>query len=167
MMATALEMEEKGKAFYQKAALSCQNPGCREIFSALAEEEVLHSQRIRQIHEGLNSDQCWTRNWEAIKGPHKELGQVLKALADKEKDRIKAETSDLEAIEIGLDFEAASVKFYQDQRAKAVDPLEAAFLDQMILEEQGHQKALEDTRYYLIDPEGWFMEKERSGLDGI
>ncbi len=69
-------------------------------------------------------------------------------------------------MDIGLDFESASVKFYQEHRARTTDPLEAAFLDQMILEEKEHWKALKDTRYYLTDPEGWFMEKERAGLDG-
>jgi rubrerythrin len=166
MLASALEMEEKGKAFYKKAVNSCQNPQCKEIFSALAEEEVVHSSRIKQIHDTLTSGQCWTRDWESIKGSHKELGALFQDLAAKEKTKIKAETSDLEAVDIGLDFELASVKFYQDHRAKATDPIEAAFLDQMIREEGEHLRALKDTRYYLIDPEGWFIEKERAGLDG-
>jgi rubrerythrin len=166
MLAAALEMEEKGKAFYQKAEQSCQNPWCREMFSALAAEEVIHSRRIKQIHDTLNSARCWTKDWETVKDSHKELGALFQELAAKERTRIKAETSDLEAVDIGLDFESASVKFYQDHRAKTTDPLEAAFLDQMILEEREHQKALQDTRYYLTDPEGWFIEKEHAGLDG-
>ena len=100
------------------------------------------------------------------KGSLKTLGDLFQNLAGQEKKKIKAETTDLEAIDIGLDFESASVKFYQDHRAKAVDPIETAFLDQMIQEEKEHWKALKDTRYYLTDPEGWFMEKERAGLDG-
>jgi rubrerythrin len=166
MLVAALEMEEKGKVFYQKAADSCQNPWCREIFSTLAEEEVIHSRRIKQIHEKINSAQCWTKEWETIKGSHQELGALFRKLAAQENKKIKAETSDLEAVDIGLDFESASLQFYQDHRTKTVDPIEAAFLDQMILEERKHQKALEDTRYYLTDPEGWFMEREHAGLDG-
>ncbi|MBA4394841.1 MAG: hypothetical protein C0407_14920 [Desulfobacca sp.] len=166
MLAAALEMEEKGKAFYNKAVNSCQNPQCQEIFSALAEEEVIHSRRIKQLYGTLTSGQDWTRDWESTKGSHKELGALFQDLASKEKTKIKAGTSDLEAVDIGLDFESASVKFYQDHRAKTADPIEAAFLDQMIREEQEHQKALKDTRYYLTDPEGWFMEKEHAGLDG-
>lgn len=167
MLAAALEMEEKGKAFYKKAVTSCQNPQCREIFSALAEEEVIHVGRIKQIHETLTSGQCWTRDWESLKGPHEDLGALFQDLAAKARTRIKTETSDLEAVDIGLDFESASVKFYQDHRGKTSDPIEAAFLDRMILEEEEHLKALKDTRYYLTDPEGWFMEKEHAGLDGV
>ena len=49
------------------------------------------------------------------------LGGLLSELGGQGKKKIKAETTDLEAIDIGIDFELASVKFYQDCRAKAVD----------------------------------------------
>jgi rubrerythrin len=166
MLATALEMEEKGKAFYQQAVNTCRNPQCKEIFSALVKDETLHQSRIKQIHATLTSGKCWTRDWESIKGFSEDLGLLFKNLANRERKRIKPETTDLEAVDIGLDFESASVKFYQEHRARTAVPLEAAFLDQMILEEKGHWSALKDTRYYLTDPEGWFMEKERAGLDG-
>jgi rubrerythrin len=83
------------------------------------------------------------------------------------KKNLKTEATDLEALDTGLSFEEASLNFYLEYRDRAGDPLEAAFLEQMILEERGHLQALKDTRFYLTDPEGWFMEKERAGLDGV
>lgn len=166
MLATALEMEEKGRAFYEKAQGTAQDPLGKEIFKTLAQEEVVHTARIKQIHDSLTTGKCWTRDWEKQTKPEKDLGGLFQKLAAREKKKITAGTSDLEAIGIGLDFESASVAFYEEQRAKAKDPLEKEFLDQMILEEKGHVQALKDTRYYLNDPEGWFMEKERAGLDG-
>ncbi|MBI4767876.1 MAG: ferritin family protein [Deltaproteobacteria bacterium] len=166
MLNTALEMEEKGKAFYEKAVKTCGNPQCQEIFSALVKDEVLHQERIKQIHDTLTSGKCWTRDWESIESTSENLGVLFQNLAARERKKMKAETTDVEALDIGLDFELASVAFYQDHRARTADPLEAAFLDQMILEEKEHWKALKDTRYYLTDPEGWFIEKERAGLDG-
>jgi len=167
MVSKALDMEEKGKVFYEKAATTCRNPQCKEIFSALMKDEVVHTGRIKQIHETLTSQKCWTRDWESIKAPSNNLEMLFQNLTVKESNKIKAETTDLEAVDIGLDLESASIKFYQEHRAKAADPIEAAFLDQMILEEKGHWKTLNDTRYYLTDPQGWFMEKERAGLDGV
>jgi rubrerythrin len=167
MLSAALDMEEKGKAFYEKAVTTCRNPQCKEIFSALMKDEVVHNGRIKQIHNTLTSQKCWTRDWESIKAPSNDLGMLFKSLAVRERGKIKAETTDLEAVDIGLDLESTSIKFYQEHRAKTTDPIEAAFLDQMILEEKGHWKALKDTRYYLTDPQGWFMEKERAGLDGV
>jgi rubrerythrin len=166
ILAAALEMEEKGRAFYKEAASSCHNLQCKEIFSALIEDELVHIRRIKQIHDSLTTSKCWTRDWETIKGSQKEVGALFKDLAAKAREKIKAETSDLEAVDMGLDFEQASINYYQDHRTRATDPLEAAFLDQMIIEEKGHWRALKDTRYYLTDPEGWFIEKEKAGLDG-
>jgi len=167
MLAMALEMEEKGKAFYKKALNSCQNPQCQEIFSALMEDEVIHTSRIKEIHDTLTSGKCWTRDWESLRGSGEDLSALFRDLSAKVRKKIKAETSDLEAVDIGLDFESVSVKFYEEHRAKATDPLETAFLDQMILEEKAHLKALKNTRYYLTDPEGWFLEKGKAGLDGV
>jgi rubrerythrin len=166
MLGAALEMEEKGGAFYKKASNACQDPQCKEIFLALIEDETIHARRIKQIHTALTTSQCWTREWESIKGARKDLSNLFKDLAKKTKEKLKVEISDLEAIDIAVDFESASISFYQEHRSKASDPPEQAFLDQMILEEKGHWQALKDTRYYLTDPEGWFIEKERAGLDG-
>jgi rubrerythrin len=166
ILAAALKMEEKGRVFYKEAASSCHNPQCKEIFSVLIEDELVHIRRIKQIYDSLPATTCWTRDWETVKGSQKEVSALFKDLAAKVREKIKAEPSDLEAIDLGLDFELASINFYQDHRAKSTDPLEAAFLDQMIIEEKGHWRALKDTRYYLADPEGWFIEKEKAGLDG-
>lgn len=166
MLAAALEMEEKGRAFYEKASASCQNSQCREIFSGLIKDEVVHTRRIEQIHASLLGSDCWNRNWETVGESQRDLIQVFKDLAAGTREKIKAGASDLEAVDIGLEFENASISFYQNHRAKATDSLEKAFLDQMILEEKEHWKALQDVRYYLTDPEGWFIEKERAGLDG-
>lgn len=167
MLDLALEMEEKGKNFYEKAFNSCRNPQCKEIFAALAQEEIAHSKRIKQIYETLISGKGWTRDWEKVKGFREDLSLFIQQLGKKEREKITAETSDLEAVDLGVAFESASIKFYEEHRVRATDPLETAFLDQMIREEKGHLKALNDTRYYLTDPEGWFLEKERAGLDGV
>ncbi len=167
MLSTALKMEEKGKAFYKKALNDCLNPQCKEIFSALMGEEIIHTSRIKQIHNTLTSSKCWTRDWETIKGSGENLETLFRDLAKKKTgEKNQDQTTDLEAIDMGLDFELASIKFYEEHRTRSTDPLERAFLDQMILEEKNHWKALKDTRYYLTDPEGWFIEKERAGLDG-
>ena len=42
MLSTALDMEKKGKAYYDRAAGNCQGEQCRHIFKNLAEQEVAH-----------------------------------------------------------------------------------------------------------------------------
>ena len=166
MLCTAQEMEEKGRAFYEKALATSENPLGKEIFRLLIEDEIVHLERIRKISDSLTRDQNWSEDWKNLQCPYQDLGQVFRDLTARYSRSGIAGSNDLEALKLALDFERQSVAFYENQLAQGVDPLEKAFLVQMILEEKGHSRTLQDTQYYLSDPEGWFIEKERAGLDG-
>lgn len=166
MLCTAQEMEEKGRAFYEKARATSENPLGKEIFSLLIEDEIVHLERIRKISDSLTKDQNWSEDWENLHCPYQDLGQVFRDLTARYRRSGIAGSNDFEALTLALDFERKSVEFYESQLAQTVDPLEKAFLVQMIIEEKGHSRTLQDTQYYLSDPEGWFIEKERAGLDG-
>jgi rubrerythrin len=165
-LCTAQEMEEKGKAFYEKAWSTSENPLGKEIFRLLIDDEIVHLERIRKISDSLTKDQNWSEDWKNLQCPYQDLGPVFRELADQYRRAGLAGSNDLEALNLALDFERRSAEFYETQLAKAKDPLEKAFLSQMIVEEKGHSRTLQDTHYYLSDPEGWFIEKERAGLDG-
>ena len=167
MLCTAQEMEEKGRAFYEKARSSAENPLGKEIFRLLIDDEIVHLERIRKISDSLTKDQNWSEDWKKLQCPYQDLGQVFRDLTSQYGRAGIAGSNDLEALKLALDFELRSVEFYENQLAQAIDPLEKAFLVQMILEEKGHSRTLQDTQYYLSDPEGWFIEKERAGLDGV
>ncbi|MBW2631917.1 MAG: ferritin family protein [Deltaproteobacteria bacterium] len=166
MLSTALEMEERGKAFYQRAVSTCKNDMGKEIFQALMEDENLHMVRIRSIYETLSGKQAWSENWKELKVTHGDLGSIFEKMAKKRGSEIDVDTSDLEALDTGIDFEARSVEFYEKQLTKATNPLEQEFIRKMVAEERGHHAALTDMKFYLSDPAGWFREKEHSGLDG-
>ena len=167
MLCTAQEMEEKGRAFYEKAFSASENPLGKEIFRLLIDDEIVHLERIRKISDSLTQDQHWSQEWKNLQCLYQDLGEVFRELTSRYRQAGMAGSSDLEALNLALDFEQRSVAFYENQLAKAGDPLEKAFLSQMILEEKGHARTLRDTQYYLSDPEGWFIEKERAGLDGV
>jgi rubrerythrin len=166
MLCTAQEMEEKGRAFYEKARSTSENPLGKEIFRLLIDDEIVHLDRIRKISDSLTRDQNWSEDWKKLQCPYQDLGQVFRDLTSQYGRAGIAGSNDLEALKLALDFELRSVAFYENQLAQAIDSLEKAFLVQMILEEKGHSRTLQDTQYYLSDPEGWFIEKERAGLDG-
>jgi rubrerythrin len=166
MLCAALEMEEKGKAFYEKAQAASRNPLGREIFRTLVEDEIVHRKRLQTIYDSLLKEKGWQEDWQHLSCPVQDWGTVFRDLAAKFSPGGTAEAGDLEAVEMAREFEARSIAFYKDHLAQASDPLEQAFLKQMVREEKSHYQALQDTHYYLTDPEGWFMEKERAGLEG-
>lgn len=166
MLSLALEMEEKGKVFYEKAVQSCKNELGRQIFATLIKDELMHMETIRSIYNELTSNEQWSESWKAKVPEHGDLGTFFRELAAKHKTDITADTNDLQALAVGIDFEAKSIKFYSEDLPKASSPLEKAFLERMIVEEKSHHALLVDTKQYLEDPASYFLEKERAGYDG-
>ena len=165
MLATALEIEEKGKKYYEKAAATCRNQVGREVFEMLAGYEVQHMDRIREIHDSLKSGEAWSEKL-AFFTVVSDLGGVFRDMTAKQKEHIRADTDDVEALGVGIEFESASVKFYEDQLELATEPVEKKFIELMAAEERVHLQLLADMRLYYTDPESWLLEKERAGLDG-
>ncbi len=165
MLSTALEMERKGRKYYDEAASTCRLEVGREVFELLRDYEVKHTERIQEIYGSLAGGGGWSEELASF-APSQDLGAVFRKLAAARSEHIRAETGDIEALDVGIDFESASVKFYEEQLLKATDPLEKKFIGHMVAEERDHLRTLTDMRYFYTDPEGWFMEKEHAGLDG-
>ena len=96
----------------------------------------------------------------------KGITQLFKGMAAAHGPSIKADTSDLEALDVGIDLENRAVAFYEGHLAKARDPMEREFIERMVAEERFHHSALVDMKAYLVDPTAWFTEREHHGLDG-
>jgi len=161
---TALEMEEKGRVFYENAARECSAEVGQKIFAMLRDDEVRHVQRIKEIEKALDRDSGLEQ---ACRLDDREVdaGRAFRELAGK----VQAEKpcdSTIKALNAGMDFELALVKFYEEALEKASEELEREFLRRMVAEEKGHFVLLSDMQYYYEDPEGWHMDKDRAGLDG-
>ena len=165
IVATALEMEGKGRKFYAEHILKCSNPLTKELFQRLHDDEIEHVRRIKQIVESLDAGQ--PLDAVVFSDPADEDLQVFfRGLARQHGAEAGEYTVDVEAVEIGIEFESRAVSFYSDRLEVATDPAERKFLDAMVVEERGHHAILVDLKFYLTDPEGYFAELERSGLDG-
>ena len=168
MFQTALKMEEKGHDFYQKALTNCQNPAGVEIFRMLAQDEVHHTRIIKKIYEKMSGGADYSAELEEMEAERRkdDLGALFRAVAEKHGKDIHAETSDIEALEIGLDFEKKAVDFYTRSLAAATDELEKRFLKEMVAEERTHVQLIADTKSYLENPADWFEAYEKPLLEG-
>jgi rubrerythrin len=167
MLSAALEKEQKGCDFYKDAAAKCANPLGKELFKILIGEEGIHVKRIQEIYDHLQGGKSnWPETWKSLKGENPDVLALARKRISELGSKVKPESSDLEAIEIGIQMEQGAIKFYEDQLAKAVEPLEKEFVTLMINEEHNHFAALSDMKWYFTDPEAWFIEKEKHGLDG-
>jgi rubrerythrin len=166
MLTVALGMEEKGKKFYDEAIAKCDNEIGREIFTTLRNDEMVHVERIKEIFSSLETDNTWKEGWLDEKHVKSDLKPFFKDLAKKHKDSIKTSTSDIEALNVGIDFEQRSVTYYTEQLDRANDPIEKKFIEMMVREERDHFTVLTDLKFYLSDPAAWFVEQEHQGFDG-
>lgn len=166
MLNTALKMEEEGKEFYERARVNCSGEMARDMFSALIKEEDVHIERIKKIYTSLNDNQKWTDEWRAVGVVHEDLDDLFRKLASKQRKKIKAAEEELEAMDVGIDFEERSIKYYEDYLSKTSDPKEKAFLERMVEEEKDHRTLLTDMKQFHSNPAAWFAENERHSLDG-
>jgi rubrerythrin len=166
MLDKALEMEKKGKSFYEKAAGTCRNEVGREVFQTLRHDEDIHIARIIDIYGALTKGGAWSSEWKAKEFSHGDLAVFFLDLAHKHQAVSTMDAGDIQALEVGIDFELGSVKFYEERLAVVEDALERDFITRMVAEEKSHHTILEDAKLYLTDPSSWFREHEHGGLDG-
>jgi rubrerythrin len=161
----ALNNESQERAFYLKHAGRTKNAFGKGMFEAIANDEVEHYERIKELHRALSEKGKWP---ETV--PLTVKGTIVKALLGKLIKSVdssaKADTDDKEAVQIAIEFEARGERFYADLRDSSPGPMERDFFALIAAMEREHRLSLEDTRDYFQDPAGWFRIKERLHVDG-
>jgi rubrerythrin len=161
----ALNNESRERDFYLKHAERTSNSLGKMMFQSIAKDEEEHYQKILELHKKLQDEGKWP---ETI--PLKVKGVDMKSVLNKVLDSIdtsaKADTDDMEAVKIAIDFETKGEKFYSDLRDSVDDPVEKEFYRVLASMEREHRLSLEDTYEYFKDPEGWYQMKEGRHLDG-
>jgi len=166
MFCTAMEMKERKRTLYEDAMKACPDQVGIETFRMLRDAEQEHVQRIKDIYEELKKGKVWTGTCRlhTFEGEGKKT--LLRKIAEEHGKVPQACVDDVAAIETGLKLENASIEFFENRLAQAVESVEREFLERMIAEEREHHILLADLKYYYLDPESWFIEKGRARLDG-
>ncbi len=166
MLGIALEKEQSGWNFYKDAAAKCRTEMGQEMFRRLMADEGVHIQRVKEIYGLLQGGGTWSEDWKLHKAESEDLKRLIEQRVTKLGSKVKPESGDLEAVEIGISMEQGAIDFYDEQLKKASDRLEQEFVRVMLTEERSHFAALQDLKLLFTNPESWFIEKKRHGLDG-
>ena len=159
---TAIKLEEDGKEFYIKASETTSQPHPKNLFKSLSEAEDKHITSAKEIYERLKSENKWPK---FVAPTEDDMGKKSVFPKDpKITDNELAEITD--ALNIGIEMEEKSIKFYDDLAQEATDPFEKRFYIALSREERGHYLDLWDYQEYLQNPAGWFGMKEGFRLDG-
>jgi rubrerythrin len=158
---TAIQMENEGKKFYQKAGRISGNDLGRNLFQSLALEEDIHRRKFATIFKALQAKEAWP---EVDFTPHK--GKELKGLFAGAMRDIKVTESETAAVQTAMDMENKTRDFYLEQAKASTLEIESKYFTILAGEESAHHAALLDYFEYLNNPADWFTIKERHSLDG-
>jgi rubrerythrin len=165
MLGKALEMEKYGFGFYDQAVKKSRNDLGAKIFTMLRDDEVIHAKRIKAIFTALKEDEGWTAEWKGYEVDHSDLNQMYAEVSQSQAEHMEVDSSDLEALEVGIELETRAIRFYEKHLGQAENPFEQEFLNAMIEEEQRHLKALRDMHSFLSNPADWFRRKRPENQD--
>ena len=161
----ALNNESRERDFYLKHAERTSNSFGKLMFQSIAKDEDEHYQKILELHGRLKQEGKWPETI-PIKVKGTDMKSVLKKVVDSVDTSAEADTDDMEAVKIAIDFETKGEKFYSDLRDSVDNPVEKEFYSVLASMEREHRLSLEDTLDYFKDPEGWYQMKEKRHLDG-
>jgi len=157
ILAAGAEKERAAHDFYAGAAGKVKDPVGRKMLRRLADEETKHGQLL----------QSWAREGACPAAPAA-AGLDKNFIArgrQKVAEAVKAETTDLEAIEFGREMERKAIAFYQDAAAKAQDQASKDLLLRLKAEEDEHLALLTDLYEYMKDPNLWSVREGGAHFD--
>jgi len=158
----ALSIEQAGHKFYIQGAAKMKDENARRTLLGLAQDELSHIERIKGIHAALAAG-------EPV--PEVQPGDITRAedifeSFRKQLPRQKATPGALKILELAMEAERRSYHFYKKGEDETKDPLLKEFYKRLAGEENEHYEILQNTEFYLKDPEMWYAREERHMADG-
>lgn len=161
----ALNNEQREREFYLKHAERSKNPLGKAMFQQIADEELEHYERLKELHGKWEKEEKWPETV-PLKVKNTVVRDVLKETVDSVEKMPPGDSDDLEAIQTAIDFEANGAIYYAQLRDKVSDPKEKEFFNLLADMEHEHFVSLKDTEELLTDPEAWYQKTEKPHLDG-
>ena len=158
----SLALEEKGHKWYTEGASRITNSLGRRLLIRLADDELNHIKRIKQIFESLTNDSLDKIVLETPEmAVFEDLFRRMKDQLDEAvEDMTEVGVDDEEILNVALELEANSRFFYEEAAQKATDKSVKEFYILLAKEEKNHQELLQRTNQYLANPSLFF------GMDG-
>ena len=148
-----------GLAFYEQAVAHTKAETGKKIFQSLVDEESKHLDYLRGQYAAVSGNKQWVSVEQAL---------VMAATVDPTKifpnakaagELIPAEATDVQALDIALDFERRGYEMYM-QAAKGAESLdEKAAWEWLAKAEDKHYAFLDETKSFLVSNGLWFFDE--------
>lgn len=136
----ALQAERDGFALYSMAAERAEDPGAREMFERLAQDEQHHHEALQKQYVSLHGGNGWRVDVPMeMPGDDLDLGAVF---SEGFRERIEGKHVEASALSIGLLLERNAIAFYSKLAEEAETEALKVFFRQLA--------DWEDTHYQLL-----------------
>lgn len=165
VLSAAIKFEEDGRNLYLECINKTEHPWGKSLFQSLADDELEHIERLKKTFETLTVSEKFAEGPLPL-AAEKRWKNIYEKAKGKIDTVVKASTSDIEALKLGIDFEEKGMKYYKKLSEESKNPLEKKFYQILAQEENKHFLILKDSHELLTNPSSWFEKTERIGLDG-
>jgi rubrerythrin len=154
----SLAIEHKGHKWYSDGAEKIKNSLGRRMLLRLAEDELIHIKRIRNIYESLTNGKL---DEVELDTPNlaifDEIFERMKGQMDEAvEDLTEVGVDDEEIISVALDLESHSRFYYEEAAQKASEKVIKEFYELLAKEEKYHYDLLQKTNQYMANPSLFF-----------
>jgi rubrerythrin len=165
VLSAAIKFEEDGRNLYLECIKKTGHPWGKSLFQSLADDELKHIERLKEVFNTLAVSQKYAEETMPL-AAEKQWKNIFEKAKSKIDKVVKASTTDIEALKMGMDFEERGIKYYQKLSEESKNQLEKKFYQILAQEEKSHFLILKDSHELLTDPSSWFEKTEKIGLDG-
>jgi len=125
-----LAIERLGLTFYTNASRKTKNDRGRQMFQRLAAEESDHLRRLQAEHRALLEENQWLRREPTRLPVSRKIAQEIFPQKELLRLQVTDEMTELEALDLAMDLERRSHKFFEAFAKQLTDPNgRKAFLD--------------------------------------
>jgi rubrerythrin len=132
----AIRFEIDGREFFLKAAQKAKNYFAKLIFETIAEEELGHIQRVKEIYERSATSEGQPPA--PFVTQRSNLENVFQRAKKETDQKLMANADEVEAIRLGIQLEIKGHEFYKRLAEEAHSEFEKAFYQQLAQEESHH-----------------------------
>ena len=151
----AIKGEVDGFKFYGLLAEKATNKEAKRKLETLRDDEARHKKTLLEIFAN-------TVGGEVGELPEHGIGPLAKIFR---KEKLEEKKSEMDYINLAIEAEIASTKYYQEQRNLVDDDKIRAIFDQLAEEENGHYEILEAEKQALGGNYFWFSYDEGAPLE--
>jgi|Deesub1362A_J573_1020465.scaffolds.fasta_scaffold00089_45 rubrerythrin len=148
----AIKVEKAGLKSYLEFARKSRDITGKNMFISLAKDEFAHMEILEKELNNIREK----KGWEKVDIPESEVEKLIPVLDSIQKKKGKSGMQEIDALEMALEQEERSMRFYREQKEKVKDPVARKILEKLGEMELSHYLLIQSELDYIRNTGFWF-----------